>query len=88
MEGDPNVSAFWMATDPDHPGKLLEGGKRRNGKFSNYHDLRLYYVGMGVHNNHGTRLRRHFGDGTRRLPQRYNRNGPLLKGDQTMYIPS
>jgi len=49
-----DLNAFWMASDParDTPFK-------RNGKFSSYDDLDLYYAGVGGHDNTTTRFRRY-----------------------------
>jgi len=69
--GGPNdrvsdLNSFIMATDPKDP-DLLAGGAARKGKFSNYHGLRLYYVGYGANNNRTVRFRRYTGDGKRPL---------------------
>jgi hypothetical protein len=52
---------FWMARDPKNPNLFT-----RSGKFEDYDDLELYYVGVGGNTNTTTRLRR-YGDGTRVL---------------------
>lgn len=59
-----DLNSFMMATDPENE-DLLAGGKKRNGKFRNYHKLKLYYVGYGANNNSTTRFRRYSGDGSR-----------------------
>lgn len=55
-----DLNQFWMATDPDNPNLFT-----RSGKFSQYHALRMYYVGMGGNNNSTTRFRRYPGGGER-----------------------
>ena len=59
-----DLNCFWMAIDPKNPEDLF-ANKKRGGKFSNYHPLRLYYVGYGANNNKTTRFRRYTGDGKR-----------------------
>lgn len=60
-----DLNSFTMAIDPKNPDDLLAGGKERGGQFSNYHPLRLYYVGYGANKNRTARFRRYLGDGTR-----------------------
>jgi rhamnogalacturonan endolyase len=50
---------FWMARDPNNP-KLFT----RSGKFEDYDNLDLYYVGFGGNTNSTTRFRR-YGNGQR-----------------------
>lgn len=45
---------FWMARDPKNANLFT-----RSGKFEDYDDLDLYYVGMGGNTNASTRLRRY-----------------------------
>lgn len=52
---------FWMARDPRNPDLFT-----RSGKFEDYDDLTMYYVGFGGNTNKTTRLRR-YGDGQRVL---------------------
>jgi len=68
MEGQLNdrlsdVNQFWMATDPR--GTLIPRG--RLGQFHEYDSLRLYYVGMGAHDNTVTRFRKYDGKGGKRI---------------------
>jgi hypothetical protein len=56
-----------MAIDPKSPNNIFENSEVRGGKFSNYDDLRLYYMGVGGHFNTKTRFRRYVGDGNRPL---------------------
>jgi hypothetical protein len=60
-----DLNCFTMAVDLKHPQDILTNGKKRAGKFKNYHDLRLYYVGYGANNNKTARFRRYPGDGSR-----------------------
>jgi hypothetical protein len=63
--GGPNdrvsdLNAFWMATDGRSPDNLF--ATKRTGKFSDYNQLRTYYVGQGGNSNTTTRFRRYIGD--------------------------
>jgi hypothetical protein len=64
-----DVNCFWMATDPRSPGNILD--KPRSGKFSDYNQLKCYYVGYGGNTNTTTRFRRYIGSPTTRpiLPE-------------------
>ncbi|MBU2975652.1 DUF6250 domain-containing protein [Zobellia sp. B3R18] len=62
-----DLNCFWMAQDTEHPNDLLVNSENRGGKFSNYDNLRLYYMGVGGHDNSKTRFRRYTGDGNRPL---------------------
>ena len=71
-EGGPNdrvsdLNCFWMAQDPENTDDFFKNSENRGGKFNNYNPLRLYYVGVGGHNNTKTRFRRYMGDGTKPL---------------------
>lgn len=62
-EGGPNdrlsdLNAFWMANDPAAPGGDALA-RARTGKFEDYDDLVLYYVGQGGNSNSTTRFRRY-----------------------------
>lgn len=72
--GGPNdrvsdLNAFWMASDARSPDDLF--ATRRSGKFSDYNQLRTYYVGQGGNSNTTTRFRRYIGDAAGRplLPE-------------------
>lgn len=71
--GKPNdrvsdLNCFWMFSDPvEENGSLKFNENNRNGKFSNYHTLQGYYVGLGGHNNTKTRFRRYNGEINRTL---------------------
>ena len=62
--GGPNdrvsdLNCFWMATDARSPFDFF--AKHRSGKFSDYDQLRTYYVGQGGNGNTTTRFRRYIG---------------------------
>lgn len=62
-----DLNCFWMAKDIEHPDDLFANSEKRYGRFSNYDSLRLYYMGVGGHDNSKTRFRRYSGDGERPL---------------------
>ncbi len=81
--GGPNdrvsdLNAFWMATDGRTPDDLF--ATKRSGKFSDYNQLRAYYVGQGGNGNTTTRFRRYIGDAVDRplLPEHDLRNAQVL----------
>ena len=57
-EGTNDLNHFIMASDPSG-GKLFAGSEARGGVFRNYHDLSLYYAGLGVGQNRFHRFRRY-----------------------------
>lgn len=69
--GGPNdrvsdLNCFWMAQDPQRPGRLLD--TPRKGRFKDYDTLTTYYVGQGGNGNTTTRFRRYIGqEGNRPL---------------------
>ena len=67
MDGGPNdrlsdLNQFWMASDPRNTNLFT-----RDGTFSQYDALRLYYMGMGGNTNTTTRFRKYDGTGQRAL---------------------
>lgn len=71
-EGGPHdrvsdLNCFWLATDPLRKDFFGETIYQRNGKFNQYDSLKLYYVGLGGHNNTKTRFRRYTGNGEKPL---------------------
>jgi rhamnogalacturonan endolyase len=60
-----DLNVFWMARDPGRENLFT-----RTGRFEDYDDLALYYVGIGGNRNTTTRLRR-YGDGRRELVGEY-----------------
>jgi rhamnogalacturonan endolyase len=67
-----DLNVFWMARDPRR-----ENLYTRSGRFEDYDDLALYYVGIGGNRNTTTRLRR-YGDGRRELVGEYVDTAHLL----------
>jgi hypothetical protein len=57
-----DLNQFWMASDPRNA-KLFT----RDGTFSQYDGLRMYYAGIGGNSNTTTRLRKYTGGGQRVL---------------------
>lgn len=78
--GGPNdrvsdLNCFWMAQDPDRPGRLLESPQ--SGRFADYDTLCTYYVGQGGNGNTTTRFRRYKGQaGDRPLLPENDRHAP------------
>ena len=60
-----DLNCFWMAKDTHNSENFFANSGKRNGKFQNYHDMQLYYVGLGGHDNTKTRFRRYAGGGDR-----------------------
>jgi hypothetical protein len=67
-----DLNVFWMARDPKRDNLFT-----RSGRFEDYDDLALYYVGIGGNRNTTTRLRR-YGDGVRALVGEYTDAAHLL----------
>lgn len=55
-----DLNCFWMARDPRSPTDIL--GQARSGKFTDYDQLKCYYVGQGGNSNTTTRFRRYIGE--------------------------
>ena len=55
-----DLNCFWMGRDARSPGDIF--GTKRSGKFSDYDQLRCYYVGLGGNSNTTTRFRRYIGE--------------------------
>lgn len=67
MDGGANdrlsdLNQFWMASDPRNANLFT-----RDGTFSQYDALRMYYAGIGGNTNTTTRLRKYSGNGERVL---------------------
>jgi len=69
-----DMNAFWMATDPANKEEIV-----RDGKFSSYDNLNLYYAGVGGHYNKFTRFRKYNSDGNKPVLQEYTDAAHLLK---------
>jgi rhamnogalacturonan endolyase len=75
-----DLNVFWMARDPRRADLFT-----RSGKFEDYDDLSLYYVGIGGNRNTTTRLRR-YGGGHRELVAEYTDGAHLLEPDHDYRI--
>ena len=75
-----DLNVFWMARDPKRADLFT-----RSGKFEDYDDLSLYYVGIGGNRNTTTRLRR-YGGGRRELVSEYTDGAHLLEPDRDYRI--
>ena len=71
-----DMNAFWMATDPANEKEII-----RDGKFSSYDNLNLYYAGVGGHYNKFTRFRKYNSDGFKPVLKEYTDAAHLLKGN-------
>ena len=82
------MNCFWMATDVENPENLFAESASRHGKFSNYDNLRLYYMGVGGHDNTKTRFRRYIGNGERPLLKEHDftKNEYLLESNKNYHI--
>jgi rhamnogalacturonan endolyase len=75
-----DLNVFWMARDPRRADLFT-----RSGKFEDYDDLSLYYVGIGGNRNTTTRLRR-YGGGRRELVADYTDGAHLLEANRDYRI--
>lgn len=71
---------FWMASDPHNPNLFT-----RSGKFEDYDNLDMYYVGMGGNTNSSTRFRR-YGDGKRAMLAEYRDRAHLLEPNRDYQV--
>jgi len=76
-----DLNAFWMASDPAH-----ETPFSRNGKFTSYDDLDLYYAGVGGHDNTTTRFRRYRHGTDKSVLQEYTDRAHLLEGNKVYSV--
>lgn len=83
-----DLNCFWMANDPKNTSDFFKASHERAGKFSNYHGMTLYYVGLGGHNNTKTRFRRYKGDGERPLLPGHDLSDPkyLITANRQVHI--
>lgn len=77
-----DMNVFWMATDPLKQGQMIE----RDGKFSSYDNLNLYYAGVGGHYNKYTRFRKYTSDGNKPVLKEHTDAEHLLVGNQKYSI--
>lgn len=73
-----DLNCFWMASYSDETRTFFSESNPRSGKFVDYNDLQLYYVGLGGHNNTKTRFRRYTGDGNKPLLPEHDLSDPEL----------
>ncbi|MET0983586.1 MAG: DUF6250 domain-containing protein [Telluria sp.] len=71
---------FWMAQDPNNANLFT-----RSGKFEDYDNLDLYYVGIGGNTNTTTRFRR-YGDGKRVLLAEHLDRAHLLEPNRDYQV--
>ena len=77
-----DMNAFWMATDPSNADKMI----KRDGKFSSYDNLSLYYAGIGGHYNKFTRFRKYNSNGEKPVLKEYADAAHLLVGNKKYSI--
>lgn len=70
-----DMNAFWMASAPG-----LNGLPQKDGRFSSYDSLNLYYAGVGGHYNKFTRFRKYHRDGNKPVLKEYSDASHLLAG--------
>ena len=76
-----DLNQFWMAADPRQVNLFT-----RNGNFSEYDSLRLYYAGIGGNSNTTTRFRKYQGNGERTLLFDLQDKQHLLQPNKTYLI--
>jgi len=76
-----DLNAFWMASDQSNNNIFT-----RNGKFSSYDNLNLYYAGIGGHDNTKTRFRKYHYNGEKPVIKEYLDKDHLLEGNKTYSI--
>lgn len=76
-----DLNQFWMASDPRNANLFT-----RDGTFSQYDALRMYYAGIGGNTNTTTRLRKYTGSGARRLLAEANDPAHLLQANRSYAI--
>lgn len=76
-----DMNTFWMATDPTNINI-----NTRDGKFTSYDNLNLYYAGIGGHNNTVTRFRKYNSNGEKPVINEFTDKEHLLSGNQNYEI--
>lgn len=71
-----DLNVFWMASDPANENLFT-----RDGKFSSYDNLSLYYVGFGGNENTTTRFRKYF-SGQKPVIKEFLDKARLLSGNK------
>lgn len=76
-----DLNQFWMASDPERENLFT-----RNGTFSEYDSLTLYYAGIGGNSNGTTRFRKYQGNGERTLLFDFQDEHHLLQANKNYLI--
>lgn len=76
-----DLNQFWMATDPKNANLFT-----RRGKFQEYDDLNLYYVGVGGHFNTFTRFRKYLTPTSKPVIKEYTDSTYLLEAEKVYHI--
>ncbi|MFK7834289.1 MAG: DUF6250 domain-containing protein [Winogradskyella sp.] len=76
-----DLNQFWMANDSENSEFFT-----RNGIFKQYHNLNLYYFGIGGNRNTTTRFRKYLGNGERFLITDRREPSYVLKPNHTYRI--
>lgn len=76
-----DLNQFWMATDPKNANLFT-----RRGKFQEYDDLHLYYVGIGGHFNTTTRFRKYLTPASKPVIKEYTDSNHLLEAEKVYHI--
>jgi hypothetical protein len=72
-----DFNAFWMASDPTNVNPF-----NRNGKFTSYDNLNLYYAGVGGNTNTTTRFRKYHSNGVKPVLKEFLDKEHLLTGNR------
>ncbi|MDR6562457.1 MULTISPECIES: DUF6250 domain-containing protein [unclassified Arcicella] len=76
-----DLNVFWLTEAPANANLFT-----RSGKFEEYDNLKMYYVGMGGNTNTTTRFRKYQGNGDRKLLAEKNDAHYLLKANHEYQI--
>lgn len=67
-----DLNCFWMAQDPRQTTDFFHTTPKRVGKFYDYNEMKLYYVGYGGHYNSRSRFRKYSANFDRPMPLEYD----------------
>ncbi len=76
-----DMNQFWMATDPKKDSLFT-----RRGKFAEYDDLSLYYVGVGGWYNSATRFRKYLTPASKPVIKEYTDKEHLLEAEKIYHV--
>lgn len=76
-----DMNQFWMATDPKKDSLFI-----RHGKFDEYDDLSLYYVGVGGWYNSATRFRKYLTPASKPVIKEYTDKEHLLEAEKIYHV--